>query len=189
MRGNQDPRSAPPALPVPWQSVGNVGVKHGLQSSELWAPGEHDSRQICDMTLAAGMWRVSVFGSQYLTLNVVFGTSKAKEIKGLRAPLRMCVAGQLAIYAAPAPSDTGAFVGAHAMVTCTPVTGARDSDARMLVTAPANLSPDAARFRALTSSSVRIDNLIDVPIAVGNVLPLIAGSVLTLGTGYLEFES
>lgn len=190
---NNNPHTAPPALPPrPWSVADNAGVKHGLQASETWGVGEHDGRDICDQRLAHGMWRLSVFGSEHILLDVQFGTSKSRQFRNLRAPLVLYVPGQLTVSARPSPTDSGFYPGSEVMCTCTPVSSGHGCDARFLRTTPGALPIDAARFRALAASVVRITDvgtIVDVPLAVGAVLPLIAGSSLISGAGYVEFET
>ena len=110
MQGNQNPRNVPPAMPVEWQQ-GSIGFKHGLQSSEVWVAGEQDSRQIRDQRLAKNLWRVSVIGSEFIRLNVVYGTSRAVELKNIQTPFAFFAPGQLAIYAFPVRDADVGFCG------------------------------------------------------------------------------
>lgn len=187
MLGNQNPRNVPPALPLGNQ--GSVGYVHGLQSSETWAAGLTDERQICDQLLAEKMWRVSVFGHA-VSISVLFGTSRQHQINDLRVPFRMCVPGQLVIYAKPIPTGAGpAYTGSSVMVTCTPVNSAHESDARYLIQGNnLPLPDDAARFRATSPSVVSLGGSISVNLLATQWMPLIERSVLVSGDGYVEFE-
>lgn len=183
--GNQNPHNAPPALPLGDQ--GSIGIKHGLQSSEEWLAGQSDNRQICDQRLAVHMWRLSVFASQHVAINIEFGTSRARQFRALRAPLVMYVPGQLTVYAQPMALDDGSFVAGYASCTCTPVNSGQQSSARLLRVTAGALPNDAARFVPLAASVLTIDGN-NVTLAVGQTIPLIAGATLTSGIGYLEFD-
>lgn len=186
---NQDPRNSPPALPPqPWQVANQSGVKHGLQASETWDVGQKDERQLCDQLLAASLWRLSIFGSRHIEFDIQYGTSKARNIRHILPPVLLFVPGQLVVTARPLATDTGQYIGAYALVTCTPCSSSRESEARYVMNGPGPLPDEAARFRALSASVVTIaDNA--VPLAAGGWIPLIAGSVLTSGTGYVEFDT
>ena len=188
MQGNQNPRNVPPAMPVEWQQ-GSIGFKHGLQSSEVWVAGEQDSRQICDQRLAKNLWRVSVIGSEFIRLNVVYGTSRAVELKNIQTPFAFFAPGQLAIYAFPVRDADVGFVGGFAYCTCTPVSSAGLSNARTTVGAGAVFPPNAARFVALDASTVQLGGGgLSIVLALGQSLALVPGSSLTAGDGYLEFD-
>lgn len=182
--GNQNPHNARPALPLGDQ--GSIGYKYGLQSSETWAPGEVDSRQICDQRLAEHMWRVSVFCSRYIKIHLVFGSSRAQEIRDLRGPLVFYTAGQIAVYAEPYLVELNQ--GGYAFVTATAVNSAQQSQARRVWGTIGPFPDSAARFFALAASHVSIDGT-SVALAIGQSLPLVAGAALIDGLGYLEFES
>src|SRR4051812_14382058 len=102
---NQNPRNVPPALPL--SNQGSVGYVHGLQSSEIWLPGASDNRQICDQRLSEHIWRVSVFTSQHMALNINYGSSRSHDIKGLRGPLVFYAPGQVSVYAVPTFTGEG----------------------------------------------------------------------------------
>jgi hypothetical protein len=182
--GNQNPRNSPPALPLGDQ--GSIGYKYGLQSSEVWLPGESDNRPICDQLLAAHMWRVSVFCSRYIAINIVFGSSRAQEFRDLRGPLVFYAPGQVTVYAQPYLVELNQ--GGYAHVTATAVNSAQASQARRVWGTPGPLPDYAARFYALAASHVSIDGT-SVALAIGQTLPLVAGAALIDGLGYLEFES
>lgn len=179
----QNPRNAPPGTPFPWEGTATPGIKHGLQASEVWLPGQSDGRDICDQVLAQSLWRVSVFGTSNMRLTVQFGTSRAREFSGLLCPLVLCVPGQLRVRAIPANGDGGSV-----MCTCTPATSGGQADARSIASVAGALPDDAARFRALVASVVTLPGAIACTLAASQWIPLVAGSVLTSGAGFLEFE-
>ena len=185
--GNQNPHNAPPALPVDWQHTGGPGPKYGLQSSEVWASGETDGRDICDQTRAVHMWRVSVFGTR-VEVDVAFGTSLQRQFRRLRVPLVLYVPGNVTITARPTPTGTGTYIGSQVQCTCTAVSSAKQSDAR-LVFAGGPIPDDAARFVAFTPSVITIDGTFTVALLPTQSVALVSGAALTSGTGYLEFES
>ena len=185
--GNQDPRNSPPALPPP--SQGSVGYVHGLQSSETWQAGEHDSRSILDMVLSPHVWRVSVFASQWVRLDLVYGTRRTIKLVGMFAPAVFYVPGQCVVYAEPSDSGGGVFPAAFAYCSATPVNSAGTPQLRSHVTGAQPISDHAVRFFALANSTVQLGSGGPaVALTQGQTLPLIAGSSLTAGDGYLEFE-
>ena len=184
--GNQNPHNAPPALPLGNQ--GTIGYKYGLQSAEHWNAGESDNRQICDARLAVHMWRLSVFTSQHVSINVEFGSSRARQFRALRGPLVMYVPGQVVVYAQPTPLDDGSFVAGFAMCTLTAVNSGQQSSARLLRTAAGALPDDAARYVPLVASVLTIDGNV-VNLNPTQTIALIAGATLTSGLGYLEFDT
>lgn len=191
--GNQNPHNAPPALPPrPWQAADASGVKHGLQASESWAAGESDGRDICDQRLAPGMWRVSIFGSKNMEFDVQYGTSKSHQFRRLRAPVQLYVPGQLTVTAHPVAEGNGSYLAAYALVTCTPVSSAQPSNARLLTNTAGALPDSAARFKAVAASVVQLNTQtisVNVNLASGDVLPLVAGAVLVSGAGFVEYET
>lgn len=187
MVGTQNPRNMPPAEPLEHQ--GSVGKVHGLQSSERWLAGEYDSRQIVDQRLAANLWRVSVICSEWMRLNLIYGTSRGVEIKNVEGPLVFYAPGQLAIYATPIAKPSVGFVAGYAYATCTPASSAGASNCRKLVSGAQALDDNAARFYALDAATVQLGSAGPaVALTLGQSVPLIAGSSLTAGDGYLEFE-
>jgi len=186
MVGNLDPRTSPPALPPPHQ--GSVGYVHGLQSSERWTNGESDSRQICDQLLPVHLWRVSVIASQWMRLDLVYGTSRGVRLTGLFAPLVFYVPGQVALYAAPI-ANGGVFTDGFAYCTATPVNSAGAPQIRKLISGAQAIPDHAVRFYALDNCTVQLGSGGPaVALTLGQSVPLIAGSSLTAGDGYLEFE-
>lgn len=187
MVGNLNPRNVPPALPPPHQ--GSVGYVHGLQSSERWTGSAHDSRQICDQLLSEHIWRVSVIASQWVRLDVVYGTARTIKLTGLFGPLILYVPGQCAIYAEPADSGGGVFPDAFAYCSATPVNSAGTPQIRKHVTGAQAFVDHAVRFFALANSTVQLGSGGPaVALTLGQSVALIAGSSLTSGDGYLEFE-
>ncbi|HXC23121.1 MAG TPA: hypothetical protein VNU28_00935 [Solirubrobacteraceae bacterium] len=184
---HQEPRSPAPALPPP--SQGSVGYVHGIQSSESWIAGEHDSRSILDMLLSKHVWRVSVFASQWVRLDFVYGTKRTIKLTGLFAPAVFYVPGQCIVYAEPSDSGGGVFPAAFAYLTATPVNSAGTPQLRKHITGAQAISDHAVRFLALANSTVQLGSGGPaVALTLGQTLPLIAGSSLTAGDGYLEFE-
>lgn len=182
--GNQNPHNAPPALPPQyWYDARTPGIKHGIQSSEVWNAGDTDGRDICDQVLAQSLWRVSVFGSPNMRVTIQYGTSRAKEFVDLLCPVVLSVPGQLRVRVKPIDG-----AGGSAMVTCTPATSGGDANARRIVTVAGALPDDAARFRALVASVVTFPGPVACNLTATQWVPLVAGSVLTSGAGLLEFE-
>jgi hypothetical protein len=181
-----DPRvvssPATPARPHPNQ--GEMGPKYGTQQFANWAPGEVDPRQVLDTMKAGALWRISVFG--HVLVTVMYGTSHNRAIENLQAPVVITVPGQAIVTATPRDSE-----GTTCVVTLTQATAGALSQARKFVArggADVDLDEGACRYFALTASTLTISGAATVVPAL-SVVPLVAGSVLTSGSGFQEFEA
>lgn len=173
--------SPPPNLPVP-PSV-PAGYVYGTQSKQVWNPGERDTRPMCDLQRASHSWRVCVYGEN-VRVTVRYGTLATKVIENLRTPVQITVPGQCNVEV------TAVADGAHAEITATASTSGRLDGARQLVTGPnLALHPDATRFFATGPSTIALPSGPAVVLAALQELPLVAGSTLTAGDGYLEFDT
>ncbi len=173
--GQSAPRGAP---------VGNMGPQYGTQQSATWAPGDIKPRDLIDTLKAESLWRFSIFGA--VLVNISYGTSKNHPIVDLMAPVVMTIPGQFVATVRPR-SDAGAV----AVVTLTEATAGAISQARKVVVrggADVALDEGAVRYFALTASTLTIGGVAAVVPANVSV-PLVAGSVLTAGSGFQEFEA
>jgi hypothetical protein len=161
-----------------------MGPKHGQQSKQAWAAGQTDGRPLVDSSFRAPMlWRVTAFG-QNVTFTVDYGTNATKRITGIRPPLRAVFPGLVQVTAVPLSAD----FAAHAECTLTMVSsGLNPADCRRLAAVGA-LDPDATRYVALTASVVNVAGLVACNVAATQSIPLVAGSSLTSGDGFLEFD-
>ena len=181
--GSPAPGSYPSGVPT-------VGPEVALQAKQHWNPGEVDSRPLLSCTKNGLMpWRVTVLGSN-VSVDISYGTSSNVILRGLRTPIRVTLPGSCDVYAQPIVHDAPA--AADALVTCIPVTsGCCDSECRKVITGAQAIDPYAVRFVALEASIVRVgpaDDFISVTLAALQEVSLIAGSALTSGGGFLEYE-
>lgn len=174
------PVSGMPAQPPPQGAVGNTGVIYGTQQSTIWKPGATDARQVCDALKPAAMWRFSAFGR--CTITIDYGTRANRKILALQAPVVITLPGQFTATATPLDDQ-----GAECRVTLTQATAGARSQARKLATGPIALSDDAVDFFALDACSLTIAGVV-VAVPALQIVPLVAGSVLTSGSGFQEFE-
>lgn len=178
---------SPPAAPAPAGApANNMGPTFGIQRYTKWAPGDSTPKQIVDATRADALWRLSVHGAVFVT--VLYGTTRAREIQRLQAPVVITIPGQFLAVASPIDVDAGA----EATVALTQATAGALSQARKFVDAgggPAvDLDVGAVRFVALTASTLTISGAAVVVPALQSV-PLVAGSSLNTGSGFQEFEA
>jgi len=172
--------SAPAGAPV-----GNMGPQYGIQQSATWAAGDAKPRQLIDSRKADSLWRFSIFGAVLVTIS--YGTSKNRPITNLLAPVVMTIPGQFTATVVPVDTDAGAV----AVVTLTEATAGAISQARKVAVrggADVALDEGAVRYFALTASMLTIGGVATVVPALSSV-PLVAGSVLTAGSGFQEFEA
>ncbi len=167
-----------------------MGPSEALQSSEVWTALQSDERPILSATKHGLMpWRVTVLGEN-VAIRLSFGTLANVTIKNLRPPIRVTLPGSCDVYAKPL--DHEIRLPASAKVTAIQVTsGCCDSECRTLITDAQALDPLAVRFVALAASVVRVgpaDDFVSVTLAALQEVSLIAGSALTSGAGFLEFE-
>jgi len=171
--------SAPAGAPV-----GDMGAQYGIQQSALWPAGDVVPRQLVDARKADSLWRCSIFGGVLVTIS--YGTSKNRPIVDLLAPVVLTIPGQFTATARPLTDE-----GAIAVVTLTEATAGGISQARKIVVrggADVALDDGAVRYFALTASTLTIGGVAAVVPACSSV-PLVAGSVLTAGSGFQEFEA
>lgn len=164
--------------------VGNMGADYGIQVFGIWAPGDVVPKDLIDVTRADALWRISAFGNVTLTLG--YGTTRKRSIVAMQAPLVMTVPGQLTLIATPRDD-----LGTSCTVTLTEATAGAVSNARKFVARGATnvaLDDGAVRYFALTASTLTISGAAVVVPALSFV-PLVAGSVLTSGSGFQEFEA
>jgi|SRR6187551_610461 len=172
-------QSVPPGAPV-----GNMGAQYGIQQSATWAAGDVVPRQLVDTRKADSLWRFSIFGAVLVTIS--YGTSKNRPIVALQAPVVLTIPGQFTATVQPLNAE-----GATAVVTLTEATAGGISQARKVVTrggADVALDDGAVRYFALTVSALTISGVATAVPALSSV-PLVAGSVLTAGSGFQEFEA
>ncbi len=177
------PVSAPPS-PQPPPPPGDAGPQYGTQAFYEWAPGEVDERGILDCRKSGSLWRVSVFGNLLVSIN--YGTSHNREILELQAPVVITLPGQVNVRVKPRDDQ-----GTTGVVTLTQATAGALSQARKFVDrggADVTLDGGACRYVALTASTLTISGAAVVVPALATV-PLVAGSVLTAGSGFQEFEA
>lgn len=181
----QLPGSPPPSNWAPGNN--DLGPQAGEQSSQVWLPRDApDVRPVLSVMRAPHLWRITAFGTN-VKLRISYGTSANKLLVDILTPCRITLPGSVDIYAQPAViGELGN--AADVKVTLTPVTsGCCDSQCRKVVRFGDVLDPDAARFVALENSGVTI-NGIAVALTTLQSVSLVAGSVLTSGGGFLEFE-
>lgn len=176
--------SRPAAPQPPPGSVGNTGEVYGGQVRAIWTPGQHDGRKVLNLLKAEYVWRISVFGRVLLELQ--YGTLGTRTIPNLRTPLVMTVPGQVTIFAQPLDDE-----GTVCSVTATKASAGARAICRQLVGADAgavDLHEDGADFFALVASSLTISGVVTA-VPACTVVPLVAGSSLTSGGGFVEYEA
>ncbi len=156
-------------------------AEYGLQAPGIWAAGNGDPIVIVDMMRGEWLWAVRVFGEVDLT--ITYGTSGGARTRRCRAPLAAQIPGNVAITATPINSDTATTCAA--MVTKS--SGAPSIMRSPPLTAPANLPEGASNFVALTAATVNVNGSA-VVLAAGAQLPIQEVSILTVGTGFVEFQ-
>jgi len=164
--------------------VGNMGADYGIQVFAKWDAGDIKARDVIDVRRADALWRLSAFGNVLLT--VAYGTKKKRAITDLQAPLVITVPGQFILTATPRDDQ-----GTTCVVALTQATAGAISMARKFVArggADVALDDGALRYFALTASTLTISGAAVVVPALG-LVPLVAGSVLTSGSGFQEFEA
>lgn len=169
----------PPGAPV-----GDMGAEYGIQSFRQWAAGELDARQVLDVRKADALWRISIVGNVIATFD--YGTSHNRALLALQAPVVITIPGQVTVTATPRDD-----LGTTCVVTLTQATAGALSNARKFVARGAvdvALDEAACRYFALTASTLTISGAAVVVPAL-SVVPLVAGSVLTAGSGFQEFEA
>lgn len=154
---------------------------YGFQSKETWEPGNTDERPVLScMAHDAGAWRVTIVGD--LIVKAIWGSLGTRNLVQMDAPVIATFPGKVDIFVRPRTGD-----GASALVTVAPAYSGEQRDFRRLVAGPNLPIPaDFAVYRALTASVVDVRGTA-VAVAALATLPLVSGSVLTSGTGYLEF--
>lgn len=186
------PRAFPdgvPASPRPGDepAFGGVGKVHGIQSICTWDPGDTRPQSPIEEVLAQNLWRVTCFGPENMTADLLYGTKANLRVSGIALPFRASVPGQVQIICKPVSvSDVKLEVRASA----TPATSGGLIELCSLVTrggADVPLNPDAFRFTALVASTLTIRG-VAVAVPALQSVRLVAGSVLTTGTGYQEFD-
>lgn len=153
----------------------------GVQSTCVWEPGDTSVLPILDARHCnEGGWRVSLVGD--VKVQAVWGTMGNRRVLDFDAPLFAQFTGQVALYVRARVVEAGA----RATVTLAPATSGFDNDFRRLVTDAGPLDDAYSDYQALTASVVTIrGTAVNVP-ALSKV-PLVSGSVLTSGVGYVRF--
>lgn len=176
--------SSPAAPAPPHVPVGDMGTAYGIQQFVNFLPGDVVPKQVIDTRRSEALWRVSVFGN--VLLNLAYGTTKKREIFGLQAPLVITVPGQLTVTATPRDDAGTTCIVTLTYATAGAIANARKFVARAGVDVP--LDAGAVRYFALTASTLTISGAAVVVPAL-QLVPLVAGSVLTGGSGFQEFEA
>lgn len=176
-----------PGSPAPASSAHGdhfVGTRVGYQAAEQWpAAGQREQRSLASALLAPNLWRVTVLGTNVL-VTLRYGTQKAQFLRNLRTPVRVVVPGFCDVDAVPLADGD-----AEASCTITAVSsGLGEEDARLVISGAQAIPPNAVRYRALTASVVSIGGVVACNLTATQSIPLIAGSSLTSGDGYLEFD-
>lgn len=164
--------------------VENMGPDYGIQVWKKWEPGDVRPCGVIDVRRADALWRVSAFGNVLLTIG--YGTKRKRAITDLQAPLVIAVPGQVIVTATPRDAN-----GTTCVVTLTQATDGSLSNARKFTSrggADVALDEGAVRFFALTASTLTISGAAVVVPAL-DFVPLVAGAVLTSGSGFQEFEA
>jgi len=177
------PASPGPAWP-PASPMHNTGKSHGIQLFPKWAPGETKKKGLVDDLRAANLWRLVIVGGSAMRVDIKFGTEKTITLTGLSLPLRCSVPGQLTVEAYPFEAqDTEQSVRA----TLTPATSGGLIEMRRPAAVGA-FADEAFAYFALTASVLNIRGIVTAVAALQRV-PLLAGSSLTSGDGYEEFDT
>jgi hypothetical protein len=136
---------------------------------------------------APSLWRLTLHGEN-VYFRISWGTSANHVIDNVQPPSRFSVPGSCDVYARPIDSQ----LPAHAECTLTPATSGSAAELRSRLVGNALPIPaEAVRFVALQASVVRVgpaalSTVVNL-IALQSVL-LVAGSLLTSGGGFLEYE-
>ncbi len=182
--GSPAPVSRWPADAPPFGALNGTGEIYGTQSSHTWAAGQTDTREICDVTKAPALWRLSVFGN--VLVSIGYGTNGNRQILNLQAPCVITLPGQFTARATPRDN-----AGTSCVVTLTQATAGALSQARKLADAAGGavaLDEGACRYVALTASTLTISG-VAVAVPALAVVPLVSGAVLNTGSGFQEFEA
>jgi hypothetical protein len=176
--------SGPPSAlgdPPTAEQANAFGPEYGIQSRHTWLPLQSDERQLIDVRKARFLWRVSVFGN--VSVRIAYGTKGTRQILQLWAPVVIALPGQVEVFARPLTAD-----GAEALVTLTQATGGARSIARQAVSGPAALDSAAVSYTALSDSVLNVAGVLAIPVPALSTIPLVAGSTLSSGDGFQEFE-
>ncbi len=177
------PSSPGPAWP-PASPSHNTGKSHGIQLFPKWAAGETKKKGLIDDLRAANLWRLVIVGGAAMRVDIKWGTEKTITLTGLSLPLRCSVPGQLSVEAYPVEAqDDEQSVRA----TLTPATSGGLIEMRRPAVVGA-FAEEAFAYFALTASVVNVRG-IAVAVAALSRVPLLAGSSLTSGDGYEEFDT
>lgn len=165
--------------------LGTIGAQYGSQSVAQWAAGETQRKVLIDVTRAASLWRVSVFGN--VRLLVTWGTGATQRTEELRTPLVASFPGSVNIEAEPLSAQQTPVI---ASATLTPATGAGPSEMRQYIDAsggPVTFGPQVVRVVALTAAAVVVAGNV-VNLAPGESLPVVAPAGLDSGQVLAELE-
>lgn len=176
-----------PAWPLPAvtrQVVGDNGPQYGIQQAHKWALNDVRSIQVLDTLKTESLWRISVFGRVFVS--ILYGTSRARTITDLMAPVVITVPGQALVTVRPRDNQ-----GTTCIVNLTKATAGALAIARKYVDDSGGsiaFDPDAVRFFSLAASSLTIAGVV-VAVPAFTTVPLVAGSGLISGSGFQEFEA
>jgi hypothetical protein len=177
------PGSPGPAWP-PASREDNTGKSHGIQMFPKWKPGEIQKKGVVDDLRALHLWRLVIVGGAAMRVDIKWGTEKTFTLMGLSLPLRCTVPGQLTVDAYPVVAqETEQSVQA----TLTPATSGGLIELRRPAVVGA-FDDRAFGYFALTASVLNIRGVVTAVAALQRV-PLLAGSSLTSGDGYEEFDT
>jgi len=153
----------------------------GIQATCSWEAGNTRELPILDgRHCPEGGWRLTLVGD--VKVKAVWGTMGNREVAEFDAPVIAQFTGQVSLYVKPRTEN-----GAQATVSLAPATSGFENGFRRLLTTTGPLDESYSAYQALTASVVTIrGNAVNVP-ALSKV-PLVSGSVLTSGIGYVEFS-
>ena len=186
------PHSPAPLYPGWGQDEKNLGPTYGQQQRETWnfvnGVGETDRRPVLDSRRATSLWRVTILGDVNVFLR--YGTAGQNRLE-LAAPVEGAFPGFVEAEAEPRVAPT-AGNPVEAVVTLTPATASGRPSLRSLVDAGggAVTLPNAAAFyTALTASTLTVRTIAGIAVPVLSTVPVLSGSVVTAGSGIVEFEA
>jgi len=166
----------PPHIPSPGRHDRQA---EGLQQSGEWSAGQNQPIQLLDATRAAMLWRVSVVGD--VAIRLLYGTRATIELNAW-APFVAGIPGQVALWATPLDDTTPT----RALATLTPSAAPGVTYARTTLVSPGPFPAAAGRFTALSASTLTIAGIVGVAVAIGASIPVVAGSLLTAGSGIVD---
>jgi hypothetical protein len=177
-----------PASPAPssqWAEAGHGLEEHGIQAKGRWAPGETKAKGLIDDLRARNLWRVTAFGGSAMRCDLKYGTKCTITLVGLSLPLRASVPGQCSLEFYPVSEQQEEQI---VVVSLTPATSGGLIELVRPVTGPFAFDDKAFRYTALTASALVIRG-VGVAVPALSSVRLVAGSTLTSGDGFEEFDT